>query len=276
MSSLPGQPRARIDARNVGVKYRIRYHRDRTLRETVIRWLRGDNRHAEKGSDNADFWALHDISLHVEAGEVIGVIGKNGAGKTTLLKTLAGICKPDRGGVQIQGNVGCVLSLGVGFIPTLSGRENIFLNGSILGLCRREIESRIDEIVDFSGLGDFIDAPVRTYSAGMKGRLGFAVAANIQPDILLLDEALSAGDAEFRAKAGAIVDRFSDDDKIVIITSHNIPIIEQLCTRVVWLERGRVQMEGEPAEVTRAYQQKYDRKAKPGQRRQAQSPAPAA
>jgi ABC-type polysaccharide/polyol phosphate transport system ATPase subunit len=154
---------------------------------------------------------------------------------------------------MVRGKVGCLLSFGVGFNAHLSGRENIYLNGSILGLSRRTIDERFDRIVELSELGDFIDAPVRTYSAGMKGRLGFSIAVNIEPDVLLLDEVLSVGDAAFREKAGSIVDRLRSDYKTVIIASHSMDLVRQTCTKAVWLDHGEVHMLGDPVEVTRAY-----------------------
>ena len=244
-----------IGAENVWVRYMIRYHRaEVTLRETLIRWF---DRRRPKGHPTGRwrqaFWALQDVSLTAGAGDVIGVVGKNGSGKTTLLKTLSGICTPDRGHVEVRGKVGCLLSFGVGFNLSLSGRENIYLNGSLLGLKRREIDERLQDIIEFSELGEFIDAPVRTYSTGMRGRLGFSIAACIDADILLLDEALSTGDAGFRAKAGSILERFRNEKKIVVIASHNMPLIRQVCTRAIWVAQGKIVMQGDPTDVTRAY-----------------------
>jgi len=244
-----------IVAEDLGVAFLIRYHRaEVTLRETFVRLLdrlsrngRGDGRWSQK------FWALRGINLTVRPGEVVGLVGCNGSGKTTLLKTLAGILGPDRGQVMVRGMVGCLLSFGVGFKQNLSGRENIFINGSILGLPQREVARRLDKIIEFSELGDFIDAPVRTYSAGMKGRLGFSIAINIEPDVLLLDEVLSVGDAAFRAKAGSILDRFRDEQKTVVMASHNMTLIRDKCTRALWLDKGEIRSEGDPGDVTRAY-----------------------
>lgn len=240
-----------VHAEDVWLRFPIHYHRaDVTLREAFVRWFerRREGRRARDG-----FWALRGVSLTARSGEVLGIIGVNGSGKTTLLKVVGGICAADRGHVHVHGKVGCLLSFGVGFNMTLNGRENIYLNGSVLGLSRREIDRYVDTIIDFSELGDFIDAPVRTYSAGMRGRLGFSIAAHLQPEILLLDEALSTGDAGFRAKAGSIVHRLRDDRKIILISSHNMPLIRSVCTRVIWLEKGTIRAEGDPTEITRAY-----------------------
>jgi ABC-type polysaccharide/polyol phosphate transport system ATPase subunit len=244
-----------IVAQDVWVKFLIRYHRaEVTLRETFVRVLgllpAGG---AKNGRWRQEFWALRGISFTAGPGDVVGIIGRNGSGKTTLLKTLAGICEADRGRLQVRGKVGCLLSFGVGFNPNLSGRENVYLNGSILGLHRREIDNRFQDIVEFSELGRFIDAPVRTYSAGMKGRLGFSIAIHIDPDILLLDEVLSVGDSAFRAKAGSILDRFRSDQKTVILATHSMELVCNACTKAVWLDQGQIRMQGDPQTVADAY-----------------------
>lgn len=248
-----GQPAIR--ASNLSVGFLIRYHRaEVTLREAFVRLLdrlatngRRDSRWSQK------FWAIRDIDLTVQPGEVLGIVGRNGSGKTTLLKALAGILGADQGSVEVHGKVGCLLSFSVGFKPDLSGRENIYINGSILGFSKRDIDARFSDIVEFSELGEFIDAPVRTYSSGMKGRLGFSIAVHIDPDVLLLDEVLTVGDVAFRAKAGSILDRFKREHKTVVIASHSMKLIRKQCTRVVWLDGGRIRKEGDPAEVCAAY-----------------------
>jgi lipopolysaccharide transport system ATP-binding protein len=244
-----------VVAENLGVSFLIRYHRSEvTLRETFVRML---DRFRHRGNGNGRwrqrFWALRDINLEVRPGEILGIVGRNGSGKSTLLKTLAGILGPDEGRVDVRGKVGCLMSFGVGFKPNLSGRENIFINGSILGLAQREVASRLDRIIEFAELGDFIDAPVRTYSAGMKGRLGFSIAVHIEPDILLLDEVLTVGDASFREKAGSILDRFRDSNRTVIIASHSMNLIKERCTRAIWIEAGGMRMTSDPETVTAAY-----------------------
>ncbi len=246
-----------IVARDVWVGFLIRYHRaEVTLRETFVRLLDRFRRNGSgDGRWSQRFWALKGISLEVRPGEVVGIVGRNGSGKSTLLRTLAGILTADQGLVAVHGKVGCLMSFGVGFKPNLSGRENVFINGSILGLGRREVAERLDKIIDFAGLREFIDAPVRTYSAGMKGRLGFSIAIHIDPDILLLDEVLTVGDAAFRAKAGSILDRFKNSGKTVVIASHSMPLIRKSCTRAVWLNRGEIIMDGEPDAVCDAYEQ---------------------
>ena len=244
-----------ILAEDVWVNFLIRYHRSEvTLRETVVRMFdRGGRNGSKNGRWSQEFSALRGVSLTVRPGEVLGIVGRNGSGKTTLLKTLAGILGADRGRVVVRGKIGCLLSFGVGFKANLSGRENIYLNGSILGLSRRMIDERIERIIEFSELGDFINAPVRTYSSGMKGRLGFSIAVHIDPDVLLLDEVLTVGDAAFRAKAGSILERFREDKKTVVIASHSMNLIRKSCTRAIWIDAGRIRMEGDPAEVVAAY-----------------------
>jgi ABC-type polysaccharide/polyol phosphate transport system ATPase subunit len=250
-----GQPR--VLAEDLAVAFLIRYHRTEvTLRETFVRMLgRFSRNRGENGRWSQKFWALRGINLAVYPGEVVGLIGRNGSGKTTLLKALAGILGADRGRVEVRGKVGCLMSFGVGFKPNLSGRENAFINGLILGLKRREVAERLDKIIEFSELGDFIDAPVRTYSAGMRGRLGFSIAIHIDPDVLLLDEVLTVGDAAFKAKAGSILDRFREQGKTVLIATHGIDLVRRRCTRAVWLDAGQVRMDGQVREVTRAYAQ---------------------
>jgi ABC-type polysaccharide/polyol phosphate transport system ATPase subunit len=186
---------------------------------------------------------------------VLGIVGRNGSGKTTLLKTLGGIFGADRGRVAVRGKVGCLLSFGVGFKPNLAGRENVYLNGSLLGVSQKTIDERFDQIVEFSELGDFINAPVRTYSAGMKGRLGFSIAVHIDPDVLMLDEVLGVGDSAFREKAGTILDRLRCENRTIVIASHSLPLIREVCNRAIWLDKGTIRLEGNPTEVTKAYYQ---------------------
>lgn len=242
-----------IIAQDAWVRFLIRFHRRQaTLREGISTALRAG---FAKGNNSMrrEFWALQGIDFAAYPGETIGVIGRNGSGKTTLLKALAGILTPDRGRVAVTGKVGCLLSFGVGFNAQLSGRENIYLNGSILGLPEREIAQRLDQIIAFSELGEFIDAPVRTYSAGMRGRLGFSIAVNIDPDVLILDEVLTVGDDYFQKKAGSILDRFQKANKTVVIASHSMDLIRQVATRAIWIDEGRIRMSGETTPVTRAY-----------------------
>lgn len=240
-------------AEDLGVAFLIRYHRaEVTLRETFVRFL-DQFRKLDDQRWSKRFWALRGVTLKAYPGDVVGIIGRNGSGKSTMLRALAGILGADSGRVRVRGKIGCLMSFGVGFRPNLSGRENVFINGSILGLSQSGVAEKMEKIIEFSELHDFIDAPVRTYSAGMKGRLGFSIAVHIEPDVLLLDEVLTVGDAAFRAKAGSILDRFRSERKTVIIASHNMDLIRSKCSKAVWLDAGVVRMEGDPNEVATAY-----------------------
>jgi lipopolysaccharide transport system ATP-binding protein len=202
---------------------------------------------------SSELWALRDVSLRLAAGESVGLIGHNGAGKTTLLKLLARITRPTRGEVRTKGRLASLINLGAGFHPELTGRENIYLNGVILGLSRREVRQRFDDIVEFADLGQYIDTPLKRYSSGMYARLGFAVAAHVDPEILLVDEVLSVGDVAFQDRSIRKMLSFRDSGCAVLFVSHNLSAVEMMCQRVVWLDHGSVRMEGPTAEVVRAY-----------------------
>lgn len=244
-----------LEADAVSVRYMIRYYRaDVRLRDLAMRALRATSSDAETRRRWTEaHWAVRDVSLRVARGECVGIIGRNGSGKTTLMRTLAGVFDPDRGAVRRCGDVTCLLSLGAGFNGNLSGLENIYLNGTILGLAREAIDERVEEVAEFSDLGQFLQAPVRTYSAGMRTRLGFCIALLADPDLVILDEVIAAGDAAFRKKAGDILSRFRDGRKAVLIASHSMGVIKRNCDRVIWLDQGRVRMEGAVAEVLPAY-----------------------
>jgi ABC-type polysaccharide/polyol phosphate transport system ATPase subunit len=259
VSNRPPDTLPSICAEDLAVGFLIRYHgTEVTLRESFVRLLGRFSRNGDRQSRWSQyFWALRGVNFAAYPGDIVGLIGRNGSGKTTLLKALAGIVGADRGRVTVRGKVGCLMSFGVGFKNNLSGRENVFINGSILGLSQKEIQRRMPDIVEFAELGRFIDAPVRTYSAGMKGRLGFAIAVHIDPDVLLLDEVLAVGDAVFRAKAGSIVDRFRSEHKTVIVANHSIGLIRKVCNKAVWLDEGTIRMQGDAATVTAAYAEEY-------------------
>jgi ABC-2 type transport system ATP-binding protein/lipopolysaccharide transport system ATP-binding protein len=190
------------------------------------------------------FWALRDVSFNIEKGKMIGIIGSNGSGKSTMLKLLAGIMGPTTGSIRVKGRVSALIELGAGFHTELSGRENIFINGIILGLSRREIKERFDNIVKFAGLEDFIDSPVKTYSSGMYMRLGFAIAINVDPDILLIDEILAVGDEEFQHKCLNKINEFKRKGKTLVFVSHDLGSIVRLCDEVVWIEDGVLKARG--------------------------------
>ena len=219
-----------------------------TLKEQVVNLLTGRGR-----SEKETFWALSDVNFQVESGEMIGVVGSNGSGKSTLLKLLAGIYRPDAGKLECRGRVTSLIELGAGFHPELTGRENILINGLLLGLGRPEIKERFEDIVRFSGLEKFIDNPIRTYSAGMYMRLGFSIAAYVSPDVLLVDEILSVGDESFQHQCLGKINQFRGEGKTIIYVSHDLGSVGTLCDRVMWLDKGMVKALGEPKEVIDAY-----------------------
>jgi len=204
---------------------------------------------------DGEFWAVKDVSFELRRGECLGLIGHNGAGKTTLLKMLNGLIKPDRGTITMRGRVGALIALGAGFNPILTGRENIYVNGSVLGLSKKEIDEKMDEIIDFAEIGKFIDTPVQNYSSGMSVRLGFSAAANlINPDVLILDEVLAVGDAEFRSKCLLRVSALLDSAAVIFV-SHQEGQLQRVCDRILWLKGGRTHAEGDIGETLARYAQ---------------------
>lgn len=206
-----------------------------------------------RGRKDEDFWAVKDISLSIAKGESVALVGRNGAGKSTLLSMIAGALWPTSGDIIVRGRLGALLELGAGFHPDLTGRENIYLNASLLGLSRDEIEAQIQNIIDFSELQEFIDVPLRNYSSGMQVRLGFSVAAHTDPDILIMDEALAVGDSAFQQKCIARIQEFKAAGKTFLFVSHNPTQVSSLCTRIIWLEQGRLRADGPTAEIGAAY-----------------------
>jgi len=223
----------------------------RMLRESLVNWCKGLFRREK--SVQSTFWALKDISIDIKEGEVLGIIGRNGAGKSTLLKVLSKITFPTSGSLKVNGRVASLLEVGTGFHDELTGRENIFLNGSILGMGKKEIQKQMDAIVSFAGVERFIDTPIKRYSSGMRLRLGFAVAAHLESDILIVDEVLAVGDAGFQKKCLAAMGNLRAKGKTVLFVSHNMLAVENLCSRVIWIDNGQVKQDGEPKEVINAY-----------------------
>lgn len=242
----------------------------RSLKEEVHHWWRrsvlgspvravADNQ-LDAGPARGTFWALQDIDFTLRQGEVLGIVGKNGAGKSTLLKLLSRVTQPTRGRIRGRGRVASLLEVGTGFHPELSGRENIFLNGNILGMSNREVKRKFDEIVDFSGISRFLDTPVKRYSSGMYVRLAFAVAAHLEPEILIVDEVLAVGDSEFQDRClDKMQEVVSSRGCTVLYVSHNLPSVLQLCQRALLLKEGRLVMDGAPAVVVRAYREQHGR-----------------
>jgi lipopolysaccharide transport system ATP-binding protein len=245
-----------IDAQGLGKRYRIGEYQAAygTLRESlshVAKRLGGK----ESRRAHEDIWALKDVSFQVQEGEVLGVIGRNGAGKSTLLKVLTRITAPTEGRAEIRGRVGSLLEVGTGFHPELTGRENVYLNGSILGMKRREIQEKLPEIVDFSGVSQFLDTPVKRYSSGMYVRLAFSVAAHFEPEILLVDEVLAVGDAEFQRRCLGRMEDFGANGRTVLFVSHNLQAVSQLCDRAILIEEGRIARDGPSGDVVAHYLQ---------------------
>ena len=223
------------------------------LRDTLARVVRSPTSLFRRKRDTK-FWALRDVSIEVREGEVLGLIGRNGSGKTTLLKILSRITRPTTGWAEIQGRVGSLLEVGTGFHPELTGRENVFLNGAILGMGHREVSSKFDEIVSFAELEEFIDTPVKHYSSGMYVRLAFAVAAHLEPEILLVDEVLAVGDLRFQRKCLGKMGDVAHAGRTIILVSHQLNQIRRLCERVVWLDAGSLRKSGPTSEVVAAYE----------------------
>jgi ABC-type polysaccharide/polyol phosphate transport system ATPase subunit len=242
------QPEARnvIHLENVSVQYSIPRERITSFKEYAIRLL-------QQKISKDDFFALRDVSFEIGRGESFGIIGRNGAGKSTLLKVIARVIRPTEGRVHLKGRIAPLLELGAGFHPELTGRENVYLNGTLLGHKRTEIDALFDEIVDFAELWDFIDAPLRTYSSGMSARLGFAVATAIRPDIFIVDEILGVGDEKFQQKCTARMEQFKKLGTSLLLVSHSSETIRQLCQRALWLERGKIRAIGDAEGIARKY-----------------------
>lgn len=223
------------------------YDRIQSIKEYIVQMLRGKIKYEE-------FWALKNVSFEVERGEVVGIIGHNGAGKSTLLKVISGILKPTGGSLEVHGNVVPMLELGSGFDHDLTGRENIFLNGSILGYSEKYLKEKYEQIVEFSELGKFIDVPIRNYSSGMLMRLAFSIATVVQPEILIVDEILAVGDAAFQEKSKARMLELMGGGTTVLFVSHSLEQIREMCDRVIWLEHGQIKAIGATKEICDAYE----------------------
>jgi lipopolysaccharide transport system ATP-binding protein len=236
-----------VVVQNVSKRFRC-YHPDRpwTLQEALFRGL-----HRVRPVDF--FWALRDVSFTIDRGKMVGLIGPNGAGKSTLLRLIGGVGVPDAGEVRVEGHIAALLDLGAGFHPELTGRENIVVSGVIAGLTRKEVLARFDSIVAFSELQEFIDSPLRTYSAGMQMRLAFAVAVHVEPEILLIDEVLAVGDLAFQRKCLERINQFKASGSTILLVSHEIAPVRELCDEVIWLQTGRVMARGSAGEVLDQY-----------------------
>ena len=255
MSSLSASPETReptvtiplaVKVDDLSITYRTTFERKPTLKQALTRFGRGQRAVREVE-------AIKHVSFEVRTGTALGIIGSNGAGKSTLMRALAGILPPTSGSIEVWGKASTLLALGVGFNRDLSGRENIILGGLASGLSRREVEERADDVAEWTELGDFIDLPMRTYSSGMSARVGFSVAVHMKPDILMIDEALSTGDAKFREKANAKMAELRESARAMFLVSHGLGNIKEMCTDVLWLNQGQLMMRGDPEEVVEAY-----------------------
>lgn len=235
-----------LEVKNVSMKYRLTTEKINSMKHYLIKKLR-------KEIQYEDFYALKDVSFTVEKGEVFGIIGRNGAGKSTLLKIVSGILKPTQGEVIRKGTIAPLIELGAGFNGDLTGLENIYLNGLVLGYSRKFIDQHVEEIIDFSEVGKFIHMPIKNYSSGMKARLGFSIATVVKPDILVLDEVLSVGDFKFKEKSENKIKSMIDEGTTVLFVSHSIKQVESLCNRVIWLENGKIRDVGNSEEVCKLF-----------------------
>lgn len=237
-----------VSVRGLGLTYTTAIDRRPTLKARVKSLGRG-------GKQTRVIRALDEVNLDVEYGQVLGIIGTNGAGKSSLMRVIAGILPPTQGRIEVYGSVSTLLALGVGFNPSMSGRDNVYLGGLAAGMSRDEIDSHFEEIAEFSELGEAIDAPMRTYSSGMYARLAFSVAATVRPDILIVDEALSTGDAKFKEKSLNRIKELRSDDRALILVSHAMATLEDVCNDVAWLHKGKLVQRGDPKTVINAYRE---------------------
>lgn len=241
--------RKMIEVENLSIKFNKSTERVDNIKEYIIRKIKGQMKYEE-------FWALDGVSFSVCKGETVGIIGLNGSGKSTLLKVIAGVLKPATGMVCVHGSVAPLIELGAGFDPDLSARENIFLNGAVLGHSRKEMQDLFDEIVEFSELRDFLDVPVKNFSSGMQARLGFSIATSVIPDVLIVDEVLGVGDHKFQKKCYRRMQEIISTGATVLFVSHSIEQVKEICRRAIWVENGRIVMDGEVNEVCDCYMEK--------------------
>lgn len=244
-----------INIDNVSMRFNLGIEKDFSMKQAFVNAFSGK----KKKQKNQDFWALKNVSFHIDKGEVIGLIGSNGAGKSTLLKVVSGVMKPTTGKVEVKGVISPMIELGAGFDANLTARENIYLNGSILGYSKDFLDSKFDEIVEFSELKDFLDVPVKNFSSGMTAKLAFSIATIVNPEILIVDEILSVGDLKFQEKSKKKMMEMIEGGTTVLYVSHSMQSIQDLCTRVVWLEHGKVVKIGDTKEICKEY---YDEQMK--------------
>lgn len=243
-----------IKLENVGMKFNLGIEKNNSFKETFIRFFQfNKNKEAKKNKKDQYFWALKNVSFEVKKGEVVGLIGSNGAGKSTLLKVVSGVMKPTKGKVTVNGVISPMIELGAGFDPELTARENIYLNGAILGYSKQFLDEKFDEIVEFSELKDFLDVPVRNFSSGMVAKLAFSIATVVNPEILIVDEILSVGDIKFQEKSRNKMMEMIKGGTTVLYVSHSLESIESLCTKVVWLDHGQIVKIGDTKKLCKEY-----------------------
>ena len=233
-----------IEVKSLSKNFRLYHERNRYIKAAFLRGRR---------AKYEEFIALNDVSFDVPHGATLGIIGSNGSGKTTMLKCLTGIYTPERGSIKIDGKVAALLELGAGFHPELTGSENVYLNGAILGMTKRDVELKFDKIVEFAGLEKFINTPVKNFSSGMVVRLGFSIAAHVEPKILLIDEILSVGDQDFQRKSTEKIEEFRREGRTIVVVSHSLGLVQQLCKEVIWLDKGKIRQSGLATDVISAY-----------------------
>jgi len=239
-----------VEIRDLGIRFPWKANRSRTLKKALGEAINPRKKRREKKW----VWALRNVNFEIYQGETLGIIGRNGSGKTTLLRAIAGIYQPDEGTLDVKATVSPLLSLGTGFQQELSGMENIYINGVLLGFHEKEIDKVVDDIVNFAELGEFINAPVKTYSSGMTARLGFSIAVHLRRDVMLIDEILGVGDAKFRKKSEEkLKELIYDDGRTVVLVSHSLSSVKRMSNRVVWLDKGAVKSVGDPEEVVNEY-----------------------
>ena len=233
-----------IEVKSLSKNFRLYHERNRYIKAAFLRGRR---------AKYEEFIALNDVSFDVPHGATLGIIGSNGSGKTTMLKCLTGIYTPERGSIKIDGKVAALLELGAGFHPELTGSENVYLNGAILGMTKRDVQLKFDKIVEFAGLEKFINTPVKNFSSGMVVRLGFSIAAHVEPKILLIDEILSVGDQDFQRKSTEKIEEFRREGRTIVVVSHSLGLVQQLCKEVIWLDKGKIRQSGLATDVISAY-----------------------
>ncbi len=248
----PAEPDFMMDVEGLGIRYDLRLSKKTTVR-SAFRNLTRISR------EDRSFWALRDVTFRLAQGESLAIIGPNGAGKSTLLQVMAGILTPSEGRIEVVGNISSLLTLGAGFDPELSGRDNVLLAGAFMGIDNKEMHDRLPGIIEFADIGQFIDAPIRTYSTGMKARLGFSIATAVDPDVLIIDEVLGTGDAVFRVKSQKRVADLAKAAKGIVLVTHDLHWAEEFCNRAMLLEKGRIVAEGNPADVVALHRERSDK-----------------